>query len=154
MRNRPGPSGLDGELRLAVYQHIAESGVAPSPVDLARRFGIAPMEAEDSLRRLAETEGALVLLPGSPYVWMAEPFSAVPTSFTVESGSQRWWGNCIWDALAILALLGRDGTVSTSCPDCSEPMRVGVDGGVLEHDGAVAHFAVPAREWWRDIGFT
>lgn len=123
-------------------------------MDLARRFGIAPMEAEDSLRRLAETEGALVLLPGSPYVWMAEPFSAVPTSFTVESGSQRWWGNCIWDALAILALLGRDGTVSTSCPDCSEPMRVGVDGGVLEHDGAVAHFAVPAREWWRDIGFT
>jgi len=152
--NRTGPGGLDAELRLAVYRRVAESGNAPSPVELARWFEIAPMEAEDSLRRLAETEGALVLLPGSAYVWMAEPFSAVPTSFVVESGAQRWWGNCIWDALAVLALLDRDGTVSTSCPDCAEPLRVGVEGGALEHDDAVAHFAVPARDWWRDIGFT
>ncbi len=154
MPTRIGPAGLDAELRLAVYRHIAESGVAPSPVDLACWFGIVPMEAEDSLRRLAETEGALVLLPGSAYVWMAEPFSALPTSFVVESGPQRWWGNCIWDALAVLALLDRDGTVSTSCPDCADPLRVSVEGGALAHDGAVAHFAVPARDWWRDIGFT
>ena len=55
-------------------------------------------------------------MPGSPYIWMAEPFSAVRASFLVRSGRGEWWDSCVWDALAILALLDLDGVVSTACP--------------------------------------
>jgi len=117
-------------------------------------MGLSPMVVEAALLRLGGTEGALVLLPGSPYIWMAEPFSAVPTSYAVQAGRQRWWGNCIWDALAILALVKRDGTVSTLCPDCGEALTVAVAAGAPAPADLVAHFAVPARDWWRSIGYT
>jgi hypothetical protein len=102
----PGnPAGLALRIRLHVYRHFAQTGRAPSPVEIARSFDLPPSRTEFILQQLASQADALVLLPGSAYIWMAEPFSAVPTSFLVGSGERRWWGNCIWDALAILALL-------------------------------------------------
>jgi Alkylmercury lyase len=145
---------LARRVRQHIYRHFADTGRAPSPVELARAFGLTPSAAERVLDQLATGADALVLLPGSSYIWMAEPFSAVPTSFQVGSGERRWWGNCIWDALAILALLGVDGWVATACPDCGHELRVEVAGGRLAGAGGVAHFAVPARDWWRSIGFT
>jgi Alkylmercury lyase len=82
------------------------------------------------------------------------PPSAAPTSFLVGSGERRWWGNCIWDALAILALLQLDGWVQTACPDCGAELRLDVAGNDLTHHDGVVHFAVPARDWWHSIGFT
>lgn len=146
---------LAPEVRLHVYRHFAQTGRAPSPVEIARSFQLTPSQAERILRWLASEADALVLLPGSAYIWMAEPFSAVPTSFLVGSGERRWWGNCIWDALAILALLQVDGWVRTACPDCGADLRLDVagDGRLVGGDGVV-HFAVAVRDWWRSIGFT
>ena len=148
------PADLAQRVRLLVYQRFADTGRSPSPVEIGRAFGLPPDRAERVLKDLATRADALVLLPGSAYVWMAEPFSAVPTSFLVGSGGHRWWGNCIWDALAILALLGLDGWVETACPDCGEELRVEVAGGRVVAGDGVVHFAVPARDWWRSIGFT
>ena len=151
----PGKAaGLAGGIRLHVYRHFAQTGRAPSPVEIARAFDLTPSQAERILQQLAGQADALVLLPGSAYIWMAEPFSAVPTSFVVGSGERRWWGNCIWDALAILALLQFDGWVQTACPDCGAELRLEVAGSALTHHDGVVHFAVPARDWWRSIGFT
>lgn len=149
---------LDARLRLAVYHHFAATGQALTPTDLAVRFNISPVEAGQSLRRLERDASALVLLPDSPYIWMAEPFSAAPTSFVVRetgaSGTRQWFGNCIWDALAILALVAVDGTVATKCPISSHSIELNVQDGTLKPSTAVAHFAVPAADWWRSIGFT
>jgi len=144
----------DSEIRLWVYRHFVDTGRAPSPVEIAAHFQLTPGEVEDRLRRLQDEAEALVLLPGSSYIWMAEPFSAVPTSFLVRSGTRQWWGNCIWDALAILALVGTDGLVSTTCPHSGQPLLVSATSGGLGDTQGIVHFAVPAREWWRDIGFT
>ena len=144
----------DSEIRLWIYQYFIASGRAPSPVEIAVHFQLTPGEVEDRLRRLQDEADALVLLPGTAYIWMAEPFSAVPTSFLVRSGARQWWGNCIWDALAILALIGTDGSVSTACPHSGQPLLVSVTKGSLKDAQGIVHFAVPAREWWRDIGFT
>ena len=144
----------DAELRLWIYRHFADTGRAPSPVEIAAHFRVTPDQVEEALHRLQREADALVLIPGSPYIWMAEPFSAVPTSFLVRTGERRWWGNCIWDGLAILALLGLDGDVSTACPRSGRPLRVTVDGGAPREAPGVVHFAVPACDWWRDIGFT
>lgn len=144
----------DPELRLWIYQHFADTGRAPGPLDIAGHFGATPERVEQALHRLQREADALVLIPGSPYIWMAEPFSSVPTSFLVRSGERRWWGNCIWDGLAILALLGLDGVVSTACPHSGRQLAVTVDRGALGDAPGVVHFAVAARDWWRDIGFT
>ena len=104
----------DSEIRLWIYQHFVDTGRAPGPVEIAAHFRLTPDQVEHILHRLQREADALVLIPGSPYIWMAEPFSALPTSFLVRSGTRQWWGNCIWDALAILALLGLDGSVVRS----------------------------------------
>lgn len=102
--------------------------------------------------RLAEGH-FLVLAPGTPYVWMANPLSAIPTPFPVEVGGRTWFGNCIWDALGVVAMLGGTGTVTTWCPDCGEHLSVSVEDNRLSSGEGVVHFAVPAAHWWDDIGF-
>jgi len=136
---------LHGQVRLRVYQAFVERGRAPSPVELAGGRGLPPLAVEASLRRLGSEEGALVLLPDGPYVWMAEPFSGVPTSFRVEAEERVWYGNCIWDALAILALVGVDGRMHTACPDGGEALQVTVTGQRLDATGGV-------RTWRRPPG--
>jgi hypothetical protein len=147
-------SRLDSHIRLWVYQHFVDACRAPSLVEIATRFGLTPDKVGEALGRLQTEADAVVLIPGTRYIWMAEPFSAVPTSFLVRSGSRQWWGNCIWDGLAILALLGLDGTVSTACPFSGQPLIVTVASRSVVEAPGVVHFAVPARDWWRDIGFT
>ena len=145
---------LDSEIRLWVYRYFADTGCGPSPVEIAAHFRLTPLQVDHALERL-ETEGhALVRIPGSSHIWMATPFSAVPTSFLVRSGTRQWWGNCIWDGLAILGLLSLDGTVSTACPFSGQPLLVTVANGGLVGSPGIVHFAVPAGDWWRDIGFT
>ncbi len=85
---------------------------------------------------------------------MANPLSAVPTPFVVEVGERSYYGNCVWDALGVPAMLGRDGSVSTQCPDCAEPLKLAVRDRRLARAEGLVHYAVPARHWWEDIGYT
>ena len=87
---------------------------------------------------------------------MANPFSAVPTPFLVEIGDLSWWGNCIWDALGIAAMVKGDARIVTGCADCSDEMELRVEGGRLRTEGeeGIIHFSVPARRWWENIKFT
>jgi len=96
----------------------------------------------------------IVLAPGTTNVWMAHPLSAVPTPFAVETERGSFYGNCIWDGLGAVAMLGRSGRVETSCPDCREPLVFTVRDGELEPVDAVVHYAVPAARWWENIGFS
>lgn len=147
-----GPTGLDGEARLHVLRTLVETGRAPSTHDTAAALGVDEEAAAGAYRRLAE-ERAIVLAPGTLNVWMANPLSAVPSAFTVETGGRRHYANCIWDALGAVAMLGGEGRVDTSCPDCGATLPVLVEGGEPLGKGIV-HFAVPAARWWENIGYT
>jgi hypothetical protein len=70
----------DPQVRLWIYRHFADTGYAPSPIEIAMHFGLTPDQVDQALHRLEKEADALVLIPGTGYVWMAEPFSAVPTS--------------------------------------------------------------------------
>jgi hypothetical protein len=96
----------------------------------------------------------VLVLQESGEILMANPFSAVPTPFIVEAGERRYWANCIWDGLGVLAMTGADGRVLASCGDCGEAMGVQVQGGDLVSPEGLIHFAVPARQWWSNIKFT
>ncbi len=85
---------------------------------------------------------------------MAEPFSAIPTPFAVYVNDRRYYGNCIWDALGIPAMLHADARIDCSCGCCGEAMRLEVSAGTLGPAGGVIHFALPANRWWEDIVYT
>jgi Alkylmercury lyase len=144
---------LDTAVRIEVYRFFIDQGRPPVPAEVAATLATDQASVEGSLRRLAEAH-ALVLAPGTPYIWMANPLSAIPTPFQVEIGGRRFFGNCVWDALAIVAMLGGTGTVTTWCPDCHQQMSVTVAENRLASGDGVVHFAVPAAHWWDDIGFT
>ena len=144
--------GFDNQVRLEVYRFFVEQGRPPVAAEIAETLDSDQALVEDALRRLADGH-VLVLAPGTTSIWMANPFSAIPTPFLVQVEERTWYGNCIWDGLGIVAMLGGTGAVRTWCPDCRERMVVNVQGNeVLQADGVV-HFAVPAARWWDDIGF-
>jgi hypothetical protein len=143
---------FDTEVRLEVYRSFVDQGRPPVPAEIAEAVGADQAAVEDSLRRLADGH-VLVLAPGTTYIWMANPLSAIPTAFRVEVGSRTWFGSCIWDALGVIAMLGGTGRVTTWCPDCHERMAVTIEENRLSRGDGIVHFAVPAAHWWDDIGF-
>ena len=139
------------EVRLEVLEIARRTGHVPDAEEVGGRLGRPGSEIGAAFSRLAEAH-VYVLEPGDPSrLRMANPFSAVPTPFTVECDGQRYFGNCVWDALGIVALQGGQGVVSTGCPDCDEPLSLQVTAGRLQPADGIVHFAVPARHWWDDI---
>ena len=144
---------FDLDVRRAVYRHLLERGEAPDILAVAERLTADSAAVGEAFDRLA-AQHVLVLRPGTREIWMAMPFSAVPTAFRVRTPHGFWWANCAWDALGIPALLAAPGTIETACADCGDPLEIRTTGEALEAGEGVVHFAVPAAHWWDDIGFT
>jgi hypothetical protein len=143
---------LDKRVRAEAYDFTMRRGATPRSSDVAAALKLDQQRVRESLKRLAEAH-VIVLQPESGEILMANPFSAVPTPFHVEASGLSAYGNCIWDALGIPAMLNADATIQTSCADCGTAMRIDVAGGRVSGAG-ILHFAIPAREWWNDIVFT
>lgn len=153
VQERDDRSELDRRVRHRIYRCFVETGRAPTVDDLAIELCRPGTAIEDSLQRLA-ADHLIVLAPGSNRVWMAHPFSAVPTPYPVRTARRRYWANCAWDALAIPALLGEDTETTTHCADCAEPLTLRVRAGRVEPSDAVVHFAVAPARFWENVGFT
>jgi hypothetical protein len=138
-------------VRARVIQGLRDTSRAPANDDVASALGSSPAAVRAALHALAD-EHRLALLPGTDSVWMAHPFSAVPTDFVVRSGGRTWWANCVWDGLSILGHVG-DGWLETHSPQSGDTIRLTVEGGRVGGD-SIVHFLVPARRFWDDIGFT
>jgi hypothetical protein len=145
---------LDRRVRMAVFERMLADGRAPTTDEMASELGITTKEIAAAYRRLAERH-RLVLRPGTTEILMANPISAVPTAFTVEVGGRSYYGNCIWDSLGVIAMLGDSGRVLTSCGDgCGEAMTVTIEHNVPVYPWGIIHFQVPRARWWHDIVFT
>jgi Alkylmercury lyase len=144
---------LEPRVRLHIYDRFVEDGRPPSVEETAEALGLRCEETEAAFRALEQAH-VIVLAPGTTDVWMANPLSAVPTAFPVETERGAYFGNCIWDALGVVAMLGGSGRVSTRCPDCGEQLELSVRDRRLEPVDAVVHYAVSAARWWENIGYT
>lgn len=145
-------SDFNQQLRLHIYGHFEATGRAPSIAQCAQALQITEDEVRTDFRQLAEL--SMLVLQGDDEVLMVEPFSAVPTAFNVEVHGQRYWANCMWDALGVAAALHKDVVVTTYCADCGDALEVVINNGEIASGEGRVHFVVPAREWWRDVVFT
>lgn len=142
---------FDKHIRFQVYDQFVKTGQAPSIAEVAQAVSCSPSDVQAAYQRLAARKA--LVLQKSGEVLMAEPFSAVPTAFAVEVGTRMWWGNCIWDALGIPAMLKQNAHVVTACGCCNEAMTLEVRDGQLLKASGVVHLAIPPREWWNDVVF-
>lgn len=143
------------ELRLVVYRHFVETGLAPSRHTLANI--VSDLGAVDGLLRQLHDRHMLVL-DDRPHrrgeIRMALPFATEPTDFRVTTDNGAWWANCAWDSLAMLAALHSDGLIESTWFDTGEPLELTISGGQLYNSDGYIHFALPASRWWDDIVLT
>ena len=149
----------DNIVRIGLYRAAVEEQGLPSARELSKSLGLHLSLVEESLARLADSH--VIVLSSTGRVKMAMPFSGVPTGIRVTRGDKAWWGNCAWDALGIPAAIDggtTEWTIRTACGDCGKLTPLSVRGGEAKSDddrvNVVIHFAVPAADWWKDIGFT
>jgi hypothetical protein len=146
-------AAADATLRHALYRFIVTRGYIPKLRELAAALSRPQKTIRAGIRRLAQLH-ILVLQQNSSEILRAAPFWAVPTAFHVQSGELAWWASCIWDALAIPAMLRRDARITTACPCCDSPLKLTVHNGHFLQATGVIHFAVPASRWYENIVFT
>lgn len=139
------------DVRLKVLELTTRTAKVPDAVEVGEALQRPKDDVTEAFIQLGDSH-VYVLEPGDPTrLRMANPFSAVPTSLDVAVGPRSYFGNCAWDALGIVSLLGGDGRVTTRCPDCQEALVLEVAGGRLLRGEGIVHFGVPARHWWDDI---
>jgi Alkylmercury lyase len=143
---------LDATLRSYIYRHFIRECTAPTVAEMAKGTAHSLKQTKAALDRLCQTHAFVLQEQGE--LWRAAPFSAVPTAFPVKIGRRFWYGNCIWDALGIPAMLHQDARIEASCGCCNSKMVLEVKNGRRRRSDGIAHFAVPARQWYADIVFT
>lgn len=153
MTNNPEKATFDFKIRRHVYDTVMREGALPTITETASALRTTSGEVSASFQRLAGGH-ILVLQQTSGEILMANPFSAVPTAFLVQSKGRNYYGNCIWDAMGIPAMLKQDAVIQASCACCGTAMSLKVTDNSLAEAPGIAHFALPAAHWWDNVVFT
>ena len=82
----------DLDIRHFIYTTFAGTCRPPTTCETAGHFGISIAAVENSYERLAAAHH-IALAPGSHAIWMAHPFSGLPTNYAAEVGHKKYWGN-------------------------------------------------------------
>jgi hypothetical protein len=143
---------FDNRLRLFVYRQMIRNENCPTVAKMAKSLAVSVARIRASLKRLSESHA--FMLQDNGELWRVAPFSAIPTAFPVRVGRRSWFANCIWDALGIPAMLGKDAHIGAACGCCNLEMPIEVKSGKLLFAEGMIHIAVPARDWYRDVVFT
>ena len=136
--------------RTFIYAQFAATGARPTIEQTSRQLGISS-EAVAALYRELDARHAIVLEPGTEQIRMANPFSAVPTPFTVTAGNITYWANCAWDAFGIPAALHIDADIMAWDAFDGTPLRLQVRDTTFSGDNGLVHFPLPCRRWYDDL---
>ena len=82
----------DPDVRHYIYRTFVDTCRPPTTGDVADHFNTSIADVENAFERLAGAH-QIALAPGSYSIWMAHPFSSLPTNFVAEVGSKKYWGN-------------------------------------------------------------
>lgn len=145
-------SDLEHRLRMFVYRHLIRRQKCPTVAEMAKALGASTKNIRASLARLSESHAFMMQEDGE--LWRAAPFSCIPTPFPVKMGNKSWYGNCIWDALGVPAMLHKDAHIGAACACCNLDMPIEIKHDKLRSGEGLIHIAVPARDWYKDVVFT
>jgi hypothetical protein len=142
------------DVRVELYRSFIDEQRAPEAGEKADRLRISLGDVRSSLRDLAKSD-VIAFVPARRTCGWCIP--SAPGR--LRSRSQRTNASGMRSACGmpwgVLALFESDGTVSTSCPDCAEPIVLEIEEGeVAAPPRSLVHFDVPASRWYEDIGFT
>jgi hypothetical protein len=144
----------DLAVKLSIYRTLSETGLAPTVAQVAAGTRLGEDAVLASFQRL-HARRLLVPEPGdASRIRMAPPFSGIPTAFPVEARGRCYFANCVWDAYGISAALKCDAVIPATDAASGEPLTLEVRDGAPMPLPYVAHFAVPAALWWRNIVYT
>ncbi len=141
------------EIRAFVYQHFVETTHPPSVDETAARFALADGEAASAFEELHRRH-ALFLKPGTHDILMANPFSGIETPFRVYANDKTYFANCAWDSLGIPAALHVNTQIEATCSQTGVPIYLSIIDGRVSNSGALIHFRVPFKDWYKDLVFT
>jgi hypothetical protein len=142
------------QVKLAIYRITAGRGAVPDAGEVATALSITRIESEAAFARLY-AKRLLVPEPEDPArIRMAPPFSGIETAFPVEALGRRYYANCVWDAYGIAAALHADAVIPACDGQTAEPLTLEIRNNAPVPQPYIAHFAVPAAQWWDDIVFT
>ncbi len=82
----------DKDVRHYIYKTFEKASKPPTTEDVSEFFRITISQAEAAFQRLADAH-QIVLAPGSHSIWMAHPFSSLPTNFRAETGTNTYFAN-------------------------------------------------------------
>jgi hypothetical protein len=82
----------DLDVRHFIYATFAGTSRPPTTSETANHFKISIAAVENAYENLANAHH-IALAPGSYSIWMAHPFSALPTNYVTEVEYKRYWGN-------------------------------------------------------------
>jgi Alkylmercury lyase len=153
MTDRDIPNDFDWAVRAQIYESFGQTGQAPALPAVAAALGSTEHHVRASLQILFAAH-EIAPLPDGSGVWMANPFSATPTDYEVETPSMTCYAACAWDAFGVAAILETDGWIRTRCAESGEPMEFGVRDGMVAGTPGVIHLVTPIGDAWADIGFT
>ncbi|HST12572.1 MAG TPA: organomercurial lyase, partial [Terriglobales bacterium] len=102
---------LDRRVRLFVYRHLQRREKCPTVAEIASSLHTSTRTVRASLARLSESHAFMTQENGE--LWRAAPFSCIPTGFPVTVARKSWFGNCIWDALGIPAMMKKDAHIGS-----------------------------------------
>ena len=140
----------NSSLHFAIIDTFLHRGFAPKLDELAERFGVDRLRMSKALHDLQNYHG-VVLHPHDDEIWVAHPFSTVPTGFLVSRGEREWWGNCAWCSLGLAALADSPVTIRTA-PGYDRPtVELKIADGVLKQQDFVVHFPTPMTKAWDNV---
>ncbi len=83
---------FDKDVRHFIYTTFAETALPPTTRQVSEHLKVSIASVENSFERLANTHD-IALAPGSHSIWMAHPFSGLPTNFVTTIGQKKYHGN-------------------------------------------------------------
>ncbi len=141
------------EIRAFVYDHFKETTRPPSVEDTAARFDLTNEEAVSVYEELNQRH-AFFLQPRAHNILMANPFSAIETSFKVHANKKTYFANCAWDSLGIPAALHSDAEIKATCSQSGQSIQLSIKDGKVSSSDAIVHFLVPFSAWYDDLVYT
>jgi hypothetical protein len=83
---------IDEDVRHYIYKTLAETTLPPTTSQVVEHFGVSIALIENAFERLANAH-QIALAPGRYSIWMAHPFSGVPTNLVAAIGSKEYYEN-------------------------------------------------------------